>query len=109
MRERLVQARAAGGVQTFEVRLRPKRRDALRTARIWLGAIHDATGALLGVHWLVRDITDEAELAERLRTQEAVYVQELRTRTMELEATVRLLQAELTALRGSEPPDSPPG
>ena len=106
VRQRLERARDGGGVQTFETRLRPLRQRSVRTARIWLRPVRDVNDAFFGLHWLVRDITVEAEVAERLRTLEAAHAQELRTRTMELEATVRLLQVELTALRGTAPLDS---
>ena len=106
VRQRLERARDGGGVQTFETSLRPLRQRSVRTARIWLRPVRDVNDAFFGLHWLVRDITVEAEVAERLRTLEAAHAQELRTRTMELEATVRLLQVELTALRGTAPLDS---
>jgi PAS domain S-box-containing protein len=85
----------------FESQLRARRRGPPPTVRIWLAPLCDAAGTLVGWRWLLRDITTETAQAAQLAEVDAAHAQALRTRTMELEATVRLLQAELAALRAA--------
>ena len=101
---RLERLRAAEGerVQEFELRLRGRRTGAPVTVRARVAPIRDAHGAVAGLRWLLRDVTEQTHLAERLRTLEAAHVQELRTRTMELEAVVRMQAARLAGCDRAE-------
>jgi PAS domain S-box-containing protein len=87
--------------RSFESQLRAHRRGPPPTVRIWLAPRRDAAGTLVGWRWLLRDVTTETTQAAQLAEVDAAHAQALRTRTMELEATVRLLQAELAALRAA--------
>jgi PAS domain S-box-containing protein len=106
-------------VRSFESQLRAHRRGPPPMVRIWVAPVRDAAGTLMGWRWLLRDVSTESAQAAQLAEVEAAHAQALRTRTMELEATVRLLQAELAALRAAAattmgagidgPPDQMPG
>jgi PAS domain S-box-containing protein len=100
---RLMGLRAAGGerVQQFDLRLRPRRTGPPVQVRARVAPIRDAGGALVGLRWLVRDVSETTQMAERLRTLEAAHAQELRTRTMELEAVVRMQAAQIAACEGA--------
>jgi PAS domain S-box-containing protein len=78
--------------QTWELQLRPRRTGPPRQATIRVAPIRDATGACTGYRWLLRDVTDERATAAALAQLRATQAQQLRTRTMELEAVVRMQQ-----------------
>lgn len=92
---RLAAVRATGQAQDFVTRLPGLRHGSTRDARVRLGAIRDATGEVVGLHCLMRDITAELAAEARLAQIEAEHQQAMRTRTMELQAIVRMLQAQL--------------
>ena len=87
---------ASDRVQAFALRLRARRTGAPVQTRVRVAPLRDGTGTLAGLRWLLRDVTAEAATTERLRTLEAAHAAELRTRTMELEAVVRMQAAQLT-------------
>ena len=102
-------ARPDARVVTFATRFRVRRRGAPVDVRVWLAPIRDAAGALVGLRWLVRDVTAETRTAALLRDAEATHARDLRTRTMELEATVRMARAQLAgrAEAAGMPPAAP--
>jgi PAS domain S-box-containing protein len=83
--------------QTWALQLRPLRTNPPRQARIRVAPIRDASGVLVGFRWLLRDVTEERATAAALADLQAHQAQQLRTRTMELEAVVRM-QAATRAL-----------
>jgi PAS domain S-box-containing protein len=83
--------------QTWELQLRPRRTGPPRQATIRVAPIRDATGACTGYRWLLRDVTEARTTAAALADLQAHQAQQLRTRTMELEAVVRM-QQEVRAL-----------
>ena len=100
---RLARAGAGGPAQAFETHLRGHRALPFVEVRVWLGPVRDADGAPVGLRWLLRDVTEENATAARLAQMEAAHAQELRTRTMELEAACRMLQAQLAAREHDTP------
>ena len=103
MRMRIEQAAASDRLHEFETLLRPARAGTPRDAHVWLAPLRDADGTLVGLRWLLRDVTEQKATAARLAHLETAHRQELRTATMELEATCRMLQAQLAATPGAAP------
>jgi two-component system sensor histidine kinase VicK len=98
VRDFIVRAAEDTRPREFEALLRGRREGPPRDARVRLGPIRDTSGALVGLRWILRDVTEEKRTAARLAAAESRHAQQLRTATMELEATVRLLQARLAPL-----------
>ena len=86
-----------GCVQSRLLRFRPHRSGAPRQVEVRAAARQDAAGTVTGYRWLLRDVTGERATAAALADLQATQAQALRTRTMELEAVVRM-QKEMRAL-----------
>lgn len=76
-------------------RLRPRRQAEALHVAARIGLVHDGAGRVDGLQWLLRDISAELAQAERLLTLERELERRVQARTAELEATVRVLQAQL--------------
>ena len=82
-------------VQAFALRLRARRTDAPVRVQVRVAPLRDGAGTLVGLRWLLRDVTAETDQAAQLARLEAEHAQVLRTRTMELEAVVRMQAVQL--------------
>lgn len=91
-----------GDVRTWETQLRAARRAASLTVSVRVAPIRDRENTLTGFRWLLRDITEQQEQATTLRRLQAEQAKQLRTRTMELEAVVRMQDALLAESRAKE-------
>jgi len=90
-------------VREFRTRLRARRQDPPIQVRVWVAPVHDRDGELTTLLWLIRDVSNEVQQAAQLDRQRAEHDQQLRTRTMELEAIVRM---QATALGVEKPASS---
>ena len=103
-RQKLAQVAALpeGKVLEWTAHLRPPRRERELIVLLRVGTVRHSDGTLLGLRWLVRDVTEEAATVERLRMLEAAHAAELRTRTMALEAVAQMQAAQLVELERTQ-------
>jgi PAS domain S-box-containing protein len=86
-------------VQEFETVLRPRRKGPPVDVSVRVAPVRDAAGEVSGFRWSFRDITENKALVATITAQERQHSQSLRTRTMEIEAVVRMQAAEIASLR----------
>jgi PAS domain S-box-containing protein len=94
-----LQTGAGDGVEEWEMLFRARRREPPIDVAVRVAPMRDRGGTLTGLLWLLRDITRQKAQAAHWADQEHRHAQELRTRTMELEAIVRMQATELRAER----------
>ena len=105
---RLARARELTGdtVHTWEIRLRPLRRQTRLDAAVRVSAIRGDAGDLTGFRWLLRDVTLEKQRAQELATLTAEQDARLRAETAELNAIIKLqtvrIEQEQTARVAAE-------
>jgi PAS domain S-box-containing protein len=94
---RLARLRSAGGsgVQEWEQRLRPRRRQQELVAAIRAAPIRDAGGRLTGIRWMLRDVTEHRQTEDELRRASAELERRVRERTAQLESANRVNAAWL--------------
>jgi PAS domain S-box-containing protein len=90
-----VGALAEGKTLNWEGRLRPRRTTERVQAQARIVPLRGEDGATGGLCWLLRDVTAERRLAERYQALVAEQDARLLTRTMELEAIVRMQAAQI--------------
>lgn len=79
----------------WQGQMRPKRREEDLHVSARIRPLVDAGGEIIGLQWLLRDISAERDRAARLVALEQELETRVRTRTSELEAIVRLQAAQL--------------
>lgn len=79
--------------------LRPRRSAAALIVRVWVRPVVGVAGLERGLLWLLRDVTTETATAATYAQLQADQARQLRTRTMELEAVLRMRDATLAAER----------
>jgi PAS domain S-box-containing protein len=94
---RLLRMQTSGvtGVQEWEQRLRPRRRDHELVAAVRVGPIRDRQGRLIGLRWMLRDITERNQLENDLHRLTAELERRVRERTAQLEAANKVNSAWL--------------
>lgn len=83
----------------WQGRMRPKRREEDLHVGARIRPLVAAGGEVVGLQWLLRDVSAEHERAARLAALEHELETRVRTRTSELEAIVRLQAAQLGAVQ----------
>ena len=105
---RLARARelTTDAAHTWEIRLRPLRKQARLDALVRVGVIREDGGAVNGLRWLLRDITAEKQQAREYAALTAEQDARLRAETAELNAIINVQSAridqEQTARRAAE-------
>lgn len=84
---------------TLTLPFRPTTTSPERTVRVWVRPLAGVGGLPQARLWLLRDISSETNLATAYAQLQADQAQQLRTRTMELEAVLRMRDATLVAER----------
>ena len=79
-------------VQRWELLLRPGRQGSPRPVAVRAKLVRERAGAAVGIGWLLRDLSVQRALEARVERLEAAGAAELRRRTAELDAIVRMLQ-----------------
>ncbi len=82
--------------QTWELTLRPRRTGSPVVTSARVAPIRTGDGTLTGFRWLLRDMTEQRATAAALVEMQATQAQQLRTRTMELEAVLRIHEESRT-------------
>jgi PAS domain S-box-containing protein len=90
-----VQTAAEDRLWEWELPLRARYPNAATQVVVRVAPVRDQAGMRTGYRWLLRDVTVEKATAAALQRLEAEQAQTLRTRTMELEAIVRMKDAAL--------------
>lgn len=83
-------------VQTWELELRPRRTGAPVRTSVRVAPMRDRSGEVLGFRWLLRDVSEQRSVSAALSRLQAEQEAQLRTRTMELEAILRMKDAMRT-------------
>jgi PAS domain S-box-containing protein len=83
---------------TLTLPFRPRRSGPPLTVCAWVRPLSGVGGLERALLWLLRDVSAETELAAAYTQLQAGQAQALRTRTMELEAVLRMKDATLAAL-----------
>lgn len=87
--ERLSQMRQVEQACEWEVRLSPRSGAPLEAA-VKVAPIRDREGRLFGLRWLLRDVTEQKQVEERIRGVNADLERRVRERTEQLEAANQL-------------------
>lgn len=77
--------------QEWLLELRPRRRTNRLDVVMRVGVVRDRSGACVGLHWLVRDVSAERELRESLRALTSEVDQRVTQRTAQHDAAVRVM------------------
>ncbi len=77
-------------VLEWTAQLRSPRRERALLALVRVSTVRAADGTLLGLRWVMRDITAQHQTAQALAHLTATFEEQLRTRTAELDAITRM-------------------
>ena len=94
-----LQERPPEEVKEFVTLMRARRTGSAVDVSVRVTAMWDEDGGVTGFLWSLRDVTEQQRHASALAEQERRHAQDLRTQTMELEAVLRMRDAEIAALR----------